>query len=110
MMTPKEELHLKESRCKLCDHEMKVTTSETPRSYQVMKSHGGQYYGENEQMPPSNEIYFGEHEQAPPSNDMEIEDATPVNMYEPETGLWFTPQEYLTFTMLRMNIRAYNGI
>ena len=51
-------------------------------------------------MPPSSENYFGEHEQAPPSDDMEIEDATPVKMYEPKTGLWFTPHEYLIFIKL----------
>lgn len=41
-------------------------------------------------MPPSSDNYFGEHEQVPPSDDMEVEEATPTRLHDPKTGLWFT--------------------
>jgi len=32
---------------------------------------------------------------------MDAEDASPTKMKDPETGLWFTPQEYQVFAKLR---------
>ncbi|CAD6265874.1 unnamed protein product [Miscanthus lutarioriparius] len=40
-------------------------------------------------------------EHVPPSDDMDAEDASPTKMKDPETGLWFTPQEYQVFAKLR---------
>ena len=53
-------------------------------------------------MPPSSENCFCEHEQVPPCDDMDVEEIAPTRVYDPEMGLWFTPEEYLVFTKLRI--------